>query len=281
MAFSSGTFSLYAPGNPVVTGTTIASSWANNTLDDIATGLSTCLLKDGTQTVTANIPFAGFRLTGIGAATAVADAIQAQQVQNRSVTQLTSVSGSNTVAGTATPTPSAYALGQVFEWIQATTNTGAATLNVSALGAINLYKNSTGGIIACVAGDLIAGNSYLARYDTAGSDQFIVLNPSIPATAAAAVSAAGTTQGTATEVTSRINLVTTTASGTGVKLSSVSGAGFEQIVCNVGANPLTVYPDSSSQINALAVNTGFLLATNTACTFHRASATRWIAVLSA
>ena len=57
MAFSSGTFILVA-GNPVVTGTTISSTWANNTLNDIATGLSTCLLKDGTQTATAAIPFA-------------------------------------------------------------------------------------------------------------------------------------------------------------------------------------------------------------------------------
>jgi len=281
MAFSSGTFSLYTPGNPVVTGTTIASSWANNTLDDIATGLTTCLLKDGTQTVTANIPFAGFRLTGIGAATAVADAIQAQQVQNRSVTQLTSVSGTNTIVGTATPTPSAYALGQVFEFIPANTITGAATLNVSSLGAINLYKNSVGGIVACVAGDLVAGNSYLARYDTAGSDQFIVLNPSIPATAAATVSAAGSDQSGATALTQPINIVTTVAASTGVKLSSASSTGYWQIVLNAGANALTVYPDSSSQINALAVDTGFLLATNTACAFWRASTTRWVGVLSA
>lgn len=58
MSFSSGTFSLYVTGNPVVTGTTITSTWANNTLNDIATGLSTCVLKDGTQTTTSAVPFA-------------------------------------------------------------------------------------------------------------------------------------------------------------------------------------------------------------------------------
>lgn len=57
MPYSSGTFSLVA-GNPVVTGTTISSTVQNNTMTDIATGLSTCLLKDGTQTTTATIPFA-------------------------------------------------------------------------------------------------------------------------------------------------------------------------------------------------------------------------------
>ncbi len=75
MPYSSGTFSLVA-GNPVVTGTTISSTWANNTLSDIASnGLTLCLLKDGTQTPTANIPFGGFRLTGIGAPTATGDAL--------------------------------------------------------------------------------------------------------------------------------------------------------------------------------------------------------------
>ena len=62
MPFSSGTFSLVA-GNPVVTGTTISSTVQNNTMNDVATGLSTAVLKDGTQTITANIPFAGYKAT--------------------------------------------------------------------------------------------------------------------------------------------------------------------------------------------------------------------------
>lgn len=53
-----GTFALYSPGNPVVTGTTISSTWANNTLSDIATGLSTAVTKDGQTTTTASVPFA-------------------------------------------------------------------------------------------------------------------------------------------------------------------------------------------------------------------------------
>lgn len=74
-----GTFTLYSPGNPVVTGTTISSTWANNTLTDLATGLSTALTKDGQTTPTANIPMGGFKLTGLGAGTANGDAIRWQQ----------------------------------------------------------------------------------------------------------------------------------------------------------------------------------------------------------
>jgi hypothetical protein len=41
---SSGTFSLVS-GNPVVTGTTISTTWANNTLSDIATELTDSLSR--------------------------------------------------------------------------------------------------------------------------------------------------------------------------------------------------------------------------------------------
>lgn len=79
MPYSSGSFSLYSTGNPVVTGTTISSTWANNTLSDIATGLSTCILKDGTQTITANIPMSSFKFTGLAAGTVAGDSLRYEQ----------------------------------------------------------------------------------------------------------------------------------------------------------------------------------------------------------
>lgn len=44
---SSGTYSLYTPGNPVVSGTTISSSWANSTLSDIQTEITNSLDRSG------------------------------------------------------------------------------------------------------------------------------------------------------------------------------------------------------------------------------------------
>jgi len=58
MSFNgSGTFSINTSGQPVVTGTTISASVFNALTADLATGLSTCMLKDGTQTATAGIGF--------------------------------------------------------------------------------------------------------------------------------------------------------------------------------------------------------------------------------
>lgn len=72
MSFSGGVYTLPS-GNPVVTNTTISSSWANTTLSDIATALSTCVLKDGTQTITANIPMSNFKFTGLAAGSSTQD----------------------------------------------------------------------------------------------------------------------------------------------------------------------------------------------------------------
>lgn len=80
MGFSSGTFTLLSTYNPVVDGTDITTDWWNNTGNDIASGLSTCVLKDGTQTLTANIPFAGFKATGLGAGTAAGNSVRYEQV---------------------------------------------------------------------------------------------------------------------------------------------------------------------------------------------------------
>lgn len=142
MPYSSGSFSLVS-GNPVVTGTTISSTWANDTLSDIAdNGLSLAVLKDGTQTITANIPMAAFKFTGLGSGSAVADSVRLSQVQNNAFNILTGVSGVTTITGNAAVTPAAYAEGQVFRWVCVGANGANPTLNVSGLGANPIWMNA-------------------------------------------------------------------------------------------------------------------------------------------
>lgn len=95
-----------------------------------------------------------------------------------------------------------------------------------------------------------------------------------------AVSAAGTTQGTATALKSGVNVVTTAAASSGVILPN-GEISDEVEVLNLGANAVTIYPPTSGQINALSANTGFLLATNTAVKVKKFTATRWMGFLSA
>lgn len=96
-----------------------------------------------------------------------------------------------------------------------------------------------------------------------------------------AVSAAGTTISDATDLTASINVVTTAAASSGVQLPNVQ-VGDSMEILNLGANAVTIYPDtSSSRINALSAGSGFLLATNTAVMLRKFTSTRWIGFLSA
>lgn len=59
MSFNgSGTFQINSAGQPVVTATVISSTVFNALTADLATGLSTCITKDGQTATTARIPFA-------------------------------------------------------------------------------------------------------------------------------------------------------------------------------------------------------------------------------
>ena len=60
----SGTYSLPA-GNPVVTGTTISSTWANNTLSDIATALTGSVAADGQTTMSGNLNMGNNQITNV------------------------------------------------------------------------------------------------------------------------------------------------------------------------------------------------------------------------
>lgn len=163
MAYNgSGSFSLYTPGNPVVTGTTISSTAFNNTMNDIANnGLSQAIVKDGQTTLTANIPFAGFKITGLGAGTAATDSVRLSQLQNGSGATLGTIAGTNTITAVGSPVITAYAANQTFRFIPAATNTGATTLNIDGLGAKNIYLNTS----VLVGGELQANVPVMVYYD--------------------------------------------------------------------------------------------------------------------
>jgi hypothetical protein len=69
----SGTYTLPA-GNPVVTGTTISSTWANSTLTNIASALTDSLAADGQTTATGNLKMGNNRITGLADGIAATDA---------------------------------------------------------------------------------------------------------------------------------------------------------------------------------------------------------------
>jgi len=158
----SGTYALYTPGNPTVTGTTISSTWANNTLNDIATALTNSVAKNGETTMTGNLPMGTFKLTGLGVGTANTDSITLGQAQNEGYQLIASVAGTNTITGSLSPAITAYAAGQTFRFVAAASNTGAVTININSLGAKAITKDGT---TALATGDILINGLYEISYD--------------------------------------------------------------------------------------------------------------------
>jgi hypothetical protein len=150
-------------GNPVVTGTVISTTWANNTLNDISNEITNSLPRDGTAPPLANIPFGNYKITELGAATLPTDAAQYQQIQSGATNYLTAVAGTDTItANLSSPTLTAYAAGNTFRFIAAGNNTGAVTLNINGLGAKDVTKN---GATALIAGDITSSATIEVVYD--------------------------------------------------------------------------------------------------------------------
>jgi hypothetical protein len=94
--------------------------------------------------------------------------------------------------------------------------------------------------------------------------------------AADAVTAAGTTQATATQLKAQLNNVTTVAAGTGVNLPA-SASGLSVIVQNNGVNALLVYPfqGATDTMNGAAATLGVLIHPGTVATFNCTAPGAW------
>lgn len=183
MSFNgSGIFErLYSFVNDAAANIKIRADRMDNELSGIATGLSTCITKDGQTTVTANLPMAGFRHTGVGNAAARTDYASFAQVQDGNTAW---VDG----GGTADAITAAYSIpittlvdGQLcFVRATAANATTTPTFSPSSLTARTIVKN---GGSALVAGDIAGdGHQLILRYDLANT-RWELMNPATVSTA--------------------------------------------------------------------------------------------------
>jgi hypothetical protein len=236
----SGTYNLPA-GNPVVTGTTISSTWANNTLSDIATALTGSLSADGQTTPTGNLPMGGYKHTNVADATVRAQYASAGQVQDSAFTFLTSPAGTNTITATAALGMSAYVTGQRFFFVAAASNTGAVTLNINAIGAKSVTKNGT---TALVSGDIAINAVVQVVYD---GTQFQLLNPASVAANVSSFSAGTTGLTPNTATTGAVTLAGTLAvanGGTGLATLTANNV----MLGNGTSTPSFVAPSTNGNV---------------------------------
>jgi hypothetical protein len=164
-----------------VSGSVISSSTFNALTSDLATELTDSLSRSGKGAASANLSMGNNKLTSLANGAVSTDAVNLGQtqtlinsaIQGGAATYLTSVSGTNTVTASATPTLTAYAAGQVFTLVPAAANTGATTININSVGAKNVFAYG----IACKGGELVAGVPATVVYD---GTQFQLVNPQRP-----------------------------------------------------------------------------------------------------
>jgi hypothetical protein len=158
----SGNYSLPS-GQPVVSGSVISSSTFNALTSDLAAELTDSLSRSGKGAASTHLSMGNNRLTSLANGTARTDAANLGQVQDNAAAWLTSILGTaNAIQASATPAIPAYAAGQVFNFVPASTNTGATTLQINGIaGPKDVFAFGA----ACVGGELVAGTPVSVVYD--------------------------------------------------------------------------------------------------------------------
>lgn len=95
------------------------------------------------------------------------------------------------------------------------------------------------------------------------------------------LAATGTTQADALSLPGDVNVVTTVAANSGVRLPNIPQPGDEFAIANLGANALNIYPGTGGSIQGGAVNLPYVLNVGASAVFiARAGSKAWAVVSS-
>lgn len=147
--------------------------------------------------------------------------------------------------------------------------TGAVTITNTGVTALAGTANqitasaSTGSVTLSIPSTFVAPGS-------------VAVTTSLSKSFTGSISAAGSTQGTATALTTDYNVVTTVSASQGVVLpAAASPFGREVTVVNRGANPLAVYPATGASIDGATANTAVTIPVNSEISFFSSSTSQW------
>ena len=239
----------------------ITASRMDGEMDGMATGLSNCITKDGQTTVTANLPMATFKHTGVGNASARDQYLAAGQFQDGTAKYAVGAGTANAQTVTLTPAITAYADGMVVNFKAGETNTGAMTLNVNSVGADSLVMPNGD---APPAGAVTSGNFYTAIYDLTNTQWILMDGNHIHAginviaddttTDAVSIVSNSLTSGSSIDITSSGKCISMTSTATGFGCVEVTSSSTTGNVNVVTADSLTT--GSALSISSNSSSTG-------------------------
>lgn len=169
MAFNgSGVFQrLYSWTNDALAGIKIRADRMDNEMNGMATGLSTCITKDGQTTITANLPMAGFKHTAVAVGTVLTDYTRYDQVAVGKTNWAVAGGAADALTAIYTVPTAAPVDGQLF-FIRATAVNTTTTPTFAPDGQTARTIVALGGQ-ALVAGDITVDSELILRYNLANT----------------------------------------------------------------------------------------------------------------
>lgn len=243
----SGVFTVFTPGNPVVTGTVISSTVHNNTMNDIATALTQSISSTGETPISANLPMSGFKHTGVGNATARTEYAAAGQAQDSSFMWGGTAGGTaDALTITLTPAITAYAAGQRFTFISGAAGnaTTTPTLNVNGVGAKTIVKRDN---TALGVGDITVSTLIDVEYD---GTNFRLVPPIVSNSIQRSARTSNTILGVADK--SKLIDITSGSFTQTVTAAATLGDGWFCYYRNAGTGIVTIDPNGAETIGGLA-----------------------------
>ena len=217
--------------------------------DNFASGLTQCITKDGQTTITANLPMAGFKHTGVGLATQSSHYSRYDQVSEGKFNWKVATGTGDAIELNYDIPYTAYNDGmEICLRVLAANTITTPTIDVDGLGTRTLVKSD---LSALEAGDLFAGKQLILRYDLANT-RFVIVNAlasDIPALIASDVSydATGNTVITGTNVQDALDDVEPVLAGLGTSAVEDVGTAIGDVVQleDVGGNAALPAVDGS------------------------------------
>jgi hypothetical protein len=227
--------------------------FANAATGNVAETTSTGLIANLSNNSITATTFVGALSGAATSATTAGTVTTAAQPNITSTGTLTSLSVTGNIsAGNVSATTFTGALsGAATSATTAGTVTTAAQPNITSVGTLTSLTSSGN-----ITGANVKANAFMINGVTTG------------------ITAAGTQQSNATALTTSINIVTTTSSGTGVALPTAVG-GMMVSVINAGGNSLAVYPAVNGVINSQSANVAYSLVAGGRLQFVAGNTTQW------